>query len=194
MSSIASLVYRSRQILCQLMEARGKDTSSYQGESIQDVENMVLNDDVKMDFDNVRVVYYLGKGIRDSHIRHFIEETELTPEQELIIVLVTNPNDTIRKFQEYIFHTEKLFVNVMHIHNLQFNILEHSLVPKHIILGEEEKKEISEQYSITNDNQFPEISRFDPVAEAIGLRPDTLCKIIRHSKTAIQSEYFRMCI
>ena len=194
MSSIASLVYRSRQILCQLMEARGKDTSSYQGESIQDVENMVHNDDVKMDFDDVRIVYYLGKGIRDSHIRNFIEDTELTPEQELIIVLVTNPNDTIRKFQEYIFHTEKLFVNVMHIHNLQFNILEHSLVPKHIILSEEEKKEVSEQYSITNDNQFPEISRFDPVAEAIGLRPDTLCKIIRNSKTAIQSEYFRMCI
>ena len=194
MSSIASLVYRSRQILCQLMEARGKDTSSYQGESIQDVENMVHNDDVKMEFDNVRIVYYLGKGIRNSHIRNFIEDTELTPEQELIIVLVINPNDTIRKFQEYIFHTEKLFVNVTHIHNLQFNILEHSLVPKHIILSEEEKKEVYEQYSITNDDQFPEISRFDPVAEAIGLRPGSLCKIIRNSKTAIQSEYFRMCI
>lgn len=194
MSSNASLVYRSRQILSRLMEARGKDTTSYQGESIQDVENMVYNDDVKMEFDNVRVVYYLGKGIRDSHVRNFIEETELTPEQELIVVIVTNPNDTIRKFQEYIYHSEKMFVNVMYIHNLQFNILEHSLVPKHIILNEDEKKAVYEQYSITNDNQFPEISRFDPVAEAIGLRPNTLCKIIRNSKTAIQSEYFRMCI
>jgi DNA-directed RNA polymerase subunit H (RpoH/RPB5) len=194
MSSNASLVYRSRQILCRLMEARGKDTSSYHGESIQVVENMVHNDDVKMEFDNIRVVYYLGKGIRDSHIRNFIEETELTPEQEMIVVLVTNPNDTIRKFQEYIYHTENLFVNVMYIRNLQFNILEHSLVPKHIILSEEEKKKVCEQYSITNYNQFPEISRFDPVSEAIGLQPDTLCRIIRNSKTAIQSEYFRMCI
>ena len=194
MSSIVSLVYRSRQILCNLMEERGKDTSSYQGESIQDVENMVNNDDVKMEFDNVLVVYYLGKGIRETHIRNFIEETELTPDKELIVVLVTNPNDTIRKFQEYIFHTNNLFINIIHIHNLQFNILEHSLVPKHIILTESEKEDVCEKYSITDDNQFPEISRFDPVAEAIGLRPNTLCKIIRNSKTAIQSEYFRMCI
>ena len=49
------------------------------------------------------------------------------------------------------------------------------------------------QYNITNDNEFPEISRFDPVAQAIGLRPGKLCKIIRPSPTAINTEYYRMC-
>ena len=49
------------------------------------------------------------------------------------------------------------------------------------------------KYNILYDSQFPEISRFDSVAEAIGLRPNQLCKITRNSPTAIKSEYYRLC-
>ena len=45
-----------------------------------------------------------------------------------------------------------------------------------------------------NDSQLPEISRYDPVALVIGLRPGEVCKIIRPSPTAITTEYFRLCI
>ena len=107
---------------------------------------------------------------------------------------MNNPNDTIQKFQEYVFHNDKLFVNVISIEYLQFNILDHHMVPEHTILTEEEKEEVCNAYYITKDDQFPEISRFDPVARAIGLRPGQLCKILRNSKTAIQSEYYRLCI
>lgn len=193
-NSIATLVYRSRQILCKYMESRGKDASAYAGESIQDIENMVINDNVRMEFEGVYVIYYLGKGIRDSHIKGYIEELELKIEDELIVVIMNNPNDTIQKFQEYVFHNDKLFVNVISIEYLQFNILDHHMVPEHTILTEEEKEEVCNAYYITKDDQFPEISRFDPVARAIGLRPGQLCKILRNSKTAIQSEYYRLCI
>ena len=44
------------------------------------------------------------------------------------------------------------------------------------------------------DKQWPEISRFDPVAQAIGLRPKKVCEITRASETAITSKYYRMCI
>ena len=53
------------------------------------------------------------------------------------------------------------------------------------------KKEL--EYNIVDDSQFPKISRFDPVAMAIGIRPEELCKIIRPSKTAIESNYYRIC-
>ena len=45
-----------------------------------------------------------------------------------------------------------------------------------------------------NEKQWPEISRFDPVAQAIGLRPYQLCKIYRKSPTASVSIYYRLCI
>ena len=45
-----------------------------------------------------------------------------------------------------------------------------------------------------DDNQLPEISRFDPVAQAIGMRPGNICEIIRPSKTAIYAPYYRICV
>ena len=50
------------------------------------------------------------------------------------------------------------------------------------------------KYNITDKVQFPDISRFDPVARAIGLRPGQLCHIIRPSKTSIKANYYRICI
>ena len=45
-----------------------------------------------------------------------------------------------------------------------------------------------------SDSQFPDISRFDPVAQAIGIRPGQVCEIIRPSKTAISAPYYRICM
>jgi DNA-directed RNA polymerase subunit H (RpoH/RPB5) len=50
------------------------------------------------------------------------------------------------------------------------------------------------KYNITDTVQFPDISRFDPVARAICLRPGQLCHIVRPSKTAINADYYRMCV
>ena len=44
-----------------------------------------------------------------------------------------------------------------------------------------------------NDKQFPEISRFDPVAIAIGLRPSQVVEIIRSSPTALKTKFYRLC-
>jgi DNA-directed RNA polymerase subunit H (RpoH/RPB5) len=67
------------------------------------------------------------------------------------------------------------------------------LVPPHRILSNAEKIAIKTKYNIMDDVQFPDISRFDPVAQAIGIRPGQVCEIIRPSKTAISAPYYRIC-
>jgi DNA-directed RNA polymerase subunit H (RpoH/RPB5) len=57
-----------------------------------------------------------------------------------------------------------------------------------------EISEIMKKYNILDITQFPDISRFDPVAQVIGLRPGQVCEITRSSKTAIESYYYRVCI
>jgi DNA-directed RNA polymerase subunit H (RpoH/RPB5) len=57
-----------------------------------------------------------------------------------------------------------------------------------------EVAEIMTKYSVKDKIQFPEISRFDPVARVIGLRPGDMCHIIRPSKTAIETNYYRVCV
>ena len=56
-----------------------------------------------------------------------------------------------------------------------------------------DKGDWKEKYNITDNSQFPELSRFDPVAQAIGIRPGQLCKIERPSKTAIMADFYRIC-
>ena len=87
-----------------------------------------------------------------------------------------------------------IFVNIINMKIFLFNILEHKYVPKHRILSEKEIDEVCEQYNIINDSEWPEISRFDPVAKTIGIKPGQLCEIIRPSKTAITSKYYRLCL
>jgi len=86
------------------------------------------------------------------------------------------------------------FFIIQNIKRLQFNILEHVLVPDHRVLNNSEVEKIKLKYNIIDDSQFPDISRFDPVAQIIGIRPGQVCEIIRPSKTAINAYYYRICV
>ena len=62
-------------------------------------------------------------------------------------------------------------------------------------LSQDEKADFLSRYKIQDEVvQIPEISRFDPVAQAIILKPGEICSILRPSKTAITSMFYRICI
>lgn len=74
-----------------------------------------------------------------------------------------------------------------------FNILEHELVPKHIVLNEKEKEEVLKKYRVTL-KQLPRILSSDPVVKAIGAKPGDIIKIIRKSPVAGESVYYRVVV
>ncbi len=104
------------------------------------------------------------------------------------------PNDTLINELKDIWERDKIFIIIEGIKYLQFNILENKLVPKHKLLSDNDLENIMKKYNISNKSQFPDISRFDPVARAIGLRPGQLCHILRPSKTSITADYYRICV
>jgi DNA-directed RNA polymerase I, II, and III subunit RPABC1 len=75
---------------------------------------------------------------------------------------------------------------------LIINITEHSLVPKHEILSEEEIKSLLKRYSL-KENQLPRINKKDPVARYLGLQKNQIVKIIRSSETAGRYITYRRC-
>ena len=75
----------------------------------------------------------------------------------------------------------------------EFNILKHELVPEHIILNEDEKNELLEKYRIKPKN-LPKILTTDPVAKALNAKEGDILKIIRKSKTAGTSLYYRIVV
>ena len=111
----------------------------------------------------------------------------------LYIIVKEEVNDSITNMLKYMYDKYNIFVIIQNLTRLQFNILEHSLVPQHRLLNNQEIEEIKLRYNITNNNQFPKISRFDPVSLAIGLRPNDICEIKRDSKTTIVNLYYRIC-
>jgi len=78
--------------------------------------------------------------------------------------------------------------------NIKINLFNHKLVPKHIVLSDEEKQEVMKGYGIKKLRQFPKILKSDPVVQMLKAKTGDLIKIIRKSDTTKESVYYRMVI
>ena len=204
-SSLITNIYQSRRIILEILKnTRGFDVSDYIGCSINEISTMHANKQLDMIFEHpttkqrLYIKYHLAKNIKENHLYELMDdlydlEQILDDTDDLIIITKQNVSQSLKNILKQIYIKDNKFINIYNIHDYLFNILEHKLVPIHIVLSEKEKDEIIKKYYITDLTQFPEISRFDPVAQAIGLRPGQLCKIIRPSPTAIETDYYRLC-
>ena len=104
------------------------------------------------------------------------------------------PNDSNLQKMNYLYDHDGYFIVMHNIKRLQFNITKHDLVPKMTILSEDEKEKFMLKMHISSLNQLPEISRYDPQALALCLRPKQICKIERTSATALKCLYYRVCV
>ncbi len=211
-SVLISHIFNSRKILLELMEKQGYNINDYANFSINEVNSMKQNNQLDMLLETsdknvttenpkkkIYIRYYLtvrpaAKNIQEMIDDLFILTETLKKSDTLFIIIKDDPNETLINEIKHIWESEGIFIVIESIKRLQFNILEHILVPPHRVVLESEVIEIMKKYNITNKTQFPDISRFDPVARVIGLRPGQLCHIIRPSKTAIEANYYRICV
>ncbi len=203
-STIESKIYKSRTILLKQLEKRGFDVSNYAEFSVNEVNIMMQNSQCDMLVENpsghkVYVKYHINKALRPSYIYDVVDELFNIENilnkstDQIIYITKSDPNDTLIKLLNQLYYADNVFISVYNIKRLQFNILEHTLVPEHVILTKEDANELFKKFNITESHELPEISRFDPVAIAIGLRPGEICRINRKSKTAVNSYYYRYC-
>jgi DNA-directed RNA polymerase subunit H len=75
----------------------------------------------------------------------------------------------------------------------KFNVLEHELVPDHILLTEEETDELLKKYNITR-GQLPKVKSSDVVVKQVGAKPGDVLKIMRKSLTAGKAIAYRLVI
>jgi DNA-directed RNA polymerase subunit H (RpoH/RPB5) len=202
-SGTITAIYKSRTNLLKLLKAQGYDVSQYDNFGMNEVHAMNSNKQldmlvVKESGQKAYVKYHLGKPLRRDNIVECVEdlfnlEKTLTKQDSLIIVMKGEMNDTNVSVLSRIWEQEGIHIVIFSLDRLQFNILEHSYVPKHTILTEQETQEMMMRYNVSNTDMLPNISCYDPVAMAIGMRPGQVCRIERFSKTAVKTAYYRVC-
>ena len=214
MSSTSSRIisiYKSRKTILELLESQDYKIDDYAGFSINEIDAMFNNTQLDMliphstEDKKVYIKYYISprqtvKQIRPQNLDEIIEdlfmiENVLTKNDILLIIIDDEPNDTIISKIKYLYDHDQIFVIIHNIKRLQFNILNHSLVPSSSILSVEESMKLMETYNIKDASiQLPEISRFDPHSLAICLRPGQIVCFYRESTTALTYKYYRICV
>lgn len=198
-------VYKSRNNILDILKLQGYDVSDYETFSINEIDAMLINNQLDMLVENnetkqkTYIKYYSSKQIRPNVLDEIIEdlyyiENVLQKKDNLIIITEDEPNDSILTKVRYLFDRDGIFVIIHNIKRLQYNMLNHNLVPKCNVLNDTEKNEFLKKYNIKNNDQIPEISRFDPQALVMCIRPGDITKFTRKSITSLENEYYRVCV
>lgn len=203
-------IYKSRNTILKFMAMQKYNINDYEQFSINEIDAMYVNSQLDMLLTHIEepkkvyIKYYLStkqtnKQIRPANLDNIIEDlyyidNALTKSDTLIIIIDEEPNETIINRMKYLYERDGIFVVIHNIKRLQFNIFEHSLIPKVDILTEKEVDDLRVKLNLKSIKQLPEISRFDPLALAMNMRPNQVAKFTRSSPTVVNSIHYRYCI
>lgn len=194
----------SRKIILEIMKKQDYNTTIYENFSDIEVNSMRKNNQLNMLLETnnepnkkIYIKYFLNGKLTTGIIQGMVDELFITTQllnkssDTLFIICKDDINETLTNELKHIWERQGILIVIENIKQLQFNILEHCYVPPHYVMSDSEVEIIKQRYNI---NDFPQISRFDPVARVICLRPGQVCYIKRPSKTAIYTDFYRICI
>ena len=215
-------IYNSRNTILELLHTKHHyNIDEYKGFSINEIDAMIQSNQLDMLLTHVNssgkessegtdegtvapyktyVKYYIKSTLNEHTLQPIVEDLfiltdTLSTKDMLIVILDGEPNESLQAHLKYKWNHDGIFVVVHNIKRLQFNILEHHLVPSNIrILNAVETDEMIRKYLLKSTKELPEISRFDPMALAICLKPGEICAFDRKSPTALLTTYYRVCV
>jgi DNA-directed RNA polymerase subunit H (RpoH/RPB5) len=208
-------LYKARINMMSHLTHSGFDCTLYSGFNLEELDVLIkynqLNFKVSNESKNEQCyVYHLvedtsgkKKGtsnlLKKNTIPDIIDEvyndTGILNKTDTLIIITTDYSaDSIHECIKNLWENDHLYVVVYNLKQLQINPLKHVFVPKHIRLTNEEKMEVFRKYNIERNSQLPQISRFDPIAKILLMRPGEICKIERFEKSSFNTDYYRICI
>lgn len=141
--------------------------------------------------DQIFVFFADEPKIGVKSIRHY---SDLMEEQRIgrAIVIV---QQGITPFAKQVLQNlaPRLRMEQFHESELLVNITEHVLVPKHVLLTEDEKAALLDKYKL-KETQLPRIQTTDPISRYYGLTPGNVVKIVRPSETAGRYVTYRLVV
>jgi DNA-directed RNA polymerase subunit H (RpoH/RPB5) len=149
----------------------------------------------------IRIIFNLNEKWDSQKLsmrNNDIIEKDMDEYDHLILILSkSNTKEAYKnsKLVQFIKTNLKKTVDLFHINDLQFNVTNHVLVPKHeLVTDEKEKDKIQSTYNVSNLTLFPVILSNDPVVKMIGGTSGDLVKVTRTSENAGTHVLYRYCV
>lgn len=198
--SRAKIYWRVRKTTLEMLEDRGfvisgEDKNLQYEDFVNRLEENAIDIVAKYGTSDVKMAYVSfvleGKSFSKKdlvNLKALIDEDYATKEISVIVVVQDKPTPQIAK---ELLNDEYKNYEVFLMKNLMFNITHHEIVPKHILLSEEEANRVMEVFQ-AKKVQLPRLMTTDPVARYYGMKVGDVCKIIRQSPMTGESYYYRV--
>ena len=193
------IYFRVRKTSMEMLEDRGFEISDEdKNMNYEDFTNRLEENAIQLVANNIKnplkiayVTFILdSKSFSKKDLvvlKAMINEKYPTNEVTVIIVQDKQTPQIAKELQ----NDEYKLYEIFSMKNLMFNITHHEIVPKHILLNQDEVDMILKQYQTTRA-QLPKLLTTDPVAKYYGMKAGDVCKIIRQSPMTGESYYYRI--
>ena len=215
--AILDAIIRSREVVREVLEDRGFDTTAIQHELptdlitkaspslLNDIELELLRIQVpsknKDSTQKAHVLYWMGlvrPKLNDKEKFDKLLPEGISPEDQIIILLNEGGetlNDTFHAVASNRWITKKQCISFFEIRSLFSNPKNHILVPPHIRVPPEEVEDLLKKIRVKSKLELPHIRyHIDMQARIIGLVPSEIVKIIRSSPTIGEYIMYRICV
>ncbi len=187
-------LYRARKTVIEMISDRGYDNIETQ-KSIEEFSTLYHTGKIDIHIVNkereIYIKFLKAYKIKPNSIRDMITEIKdeifTLKNNNLIIVTLTKPNNTILKIKNEYINIEFFWLN-----RLIVNITHHQYVPKHELIKKEEIPLIMKKFNLADIYQLPLIDKNDPVCRYYNFKSGNICKITRMDKISGISIIYRL--
>lgn len=138
--------------------------------------NIIENDDEKMigEIDNEKICIFLLIAVKlnVNRIQEYIGMSKALDIKHCVIIYGESVTPVANKV---VLNSKDIEIELFNEQELQYNITEHTLVPKHIKLNKEETVEFKKKYG----TKIPILYNIDPISKFYKYNPGDIIKIIR---------------
>jgi DNA-directed RNA polymerase subunit H (RpoH/RPB5) len=132
----------------------------------------------------IGVFWSLEDKVRTEMVRSLILEMDKLKLTHVILITPTdNYTSGTKKVLLDLLKSKKWQVEIFEFSELQYNQIQHELLPKYKILTKEEEKKLQEAYQLQDFQQLPILRYDDIMSRYLGLSRNRIVQFIRPDKT-----------
>lgn len=136
---------------------------------------------------NVLIIYINNDKLGVQHVKNI--EKYIDEHNKIVNILIYK--NGITSFAKNALNELEKPIECFSYNELTYNVTKHKIVPKHVMMTSDQKKEFLKKFRV-NEVNLPLIPSFDPVVRYYNAKPGTLFEITRPSNTSVFSLYYRI--